>query len=450
MNLFDMNKENVLKKSAPLADRLRPRALDEIYGQEHILGKGKLLRRLILSDKVASIILYGPPGTGKTTIASVIAETTKMHFEKISAVTSGVAEMRKLLSSADDRLSIDNVRTILFIDEIHRFNKGQQDALLPYVERGIIILIGATTENPFYEINRALISRCQIFELKPISDEEMKRILQRAISDRERGFGNLNLEISDEALDYLIMTANGDARAALNALEIAVLSSKSESGTLFIDRDTIAESMQQKFATYDKGGDEHYNTISAFIKSIRGSDPDAALYYFSKMINAGEDPKFIARRLIISASEDIGNADPMGIVVATSAFQGLEVVGMPEAKIILGQAITYLACAPKSNSSYLSVKKAEADYHSYKDLSIPLYLRDPNSSTRRLNKEHVGYKYPHEYPGGYVKQQYLPDEIKNRSYYRPKNIGHESAMLKRLESIHYFEEKEMLEEEDES
>jgi ATPase related to the helicase subunit of the Holliday junction resolvase len=353
---------NVFRKNAPLSDRLRPRKIEDFVGQEHIIGEGKFLTRAIKADRISSMIFYGPPGTGKTTLAMVIANSTKMNFEKISAVTSGVKEIREVINKAEESLKSSNKRTILFIDEIHRFNKAQQDALLPFVEKGIIILIGATTENPYFEINKALLSRMMVIELKPLSRDELNVLLDRALHDKEYGLGNLNIDIADDAIDYLLTVADGDARVLLNSLEIGALSTEPlADGIRHISLDDIKNSIQIKSFKYDKGSDEHYDTISAFIKSMRGSDPDAAVFYLAKMLNAGEDPKFIARRIMIAASEDVGNADPNAIVIATNAFYAVNAIGMPEARIILSQATIYVACAPKSNSSYLAINSALED-----------------------------------------------------------------------------------------
>lgn len=434
MDFFSMQRESEIKKNAPLAERMRPRTIDEYIGQSHIVGEGQPLNRLIRSDRIGSMIFFGPPGTGKTTLATVIANTTEMDFQKISAVTAGVKEIREVIVSAKDRLSFDRVRTILFIDEIHRFNKSQQDALLPHVENGTVILIGATTENPFFEVNKALISRCQIMELKPLKNEELREIVGVALSDRERGLGEYDVTLDDDALDALIIGASGDARIALNSLEIAVLSTDPIAGKIHIDLDAIRGSMQKKVAIYDKGEEEHYNTISAFIKSVRGSDPDAAVYYLARMLAGGEDPLFIARRLCILASEDIGNAEPMGLVIANSCYQACSQIGMPEAQIILSQTTTFLASAPKSNAAYLAIASA-ASYvrdHGYAD--IPAYLKDAHYSGAKKLDRGLTYKYPHDYPNGYVEQQYLPDEVQGAQFYAPKPIGEEEAILLRLQN----------------
>ncbi|SHH29744.1 putative ATPase [Caloranaerobacter azorensis DSM 13643] len=437
MDLFTLNAENILKKQSPLAERMRPRTLEEFVGQEHIIGKGRLLYRAIQADKLTSLILHGPPGTGKTTLARIIANTTKLYFEQINAVTSGIKDIREVIENSKERLGFHNKRTILFIDEIHRFNKSQQDALLPYVENGTIILIGATTENPYFEVNKALLSRSMVFKLEPLTKEQIKVILLRALKDKERGLGNLNIEIKKDALEHIINTANGDSRIALNALELAVLTtSASEDGIIHITLDIVEDCIQKRAVKYDKNGDEHYDTISAFIKSMRGSDPDAALYWLAKMLHAGEDPKFIARRIIICASEDVGNADPNALTVAVAAFKALDFIGMPEGKIPLAQAVTYIAAAPKSNASYLGIKKALADVELI-DGQVPQHLRDFTS--KRLEEEKLNissqYKYPHNYKNSYVSQQYLPNDLIGKKYYVPTENGYEKIIKKRLEDL---------------
>ena len=439
MDLFTYKREKELEKNAPLADRMRPKTLDEIYGQDHILGEGKPLRRLIKSDRISSMIFYGPPGTGKTTLASVIANTTNMKFLKLSAVTSGIKDIRETIKEAEDTLDLESRRSILFIDEIHRFNKSQQDALLPYVENGSIILIGATTENPYFEVNKALISRAQIIQIHPLKDIDLRKIIKRAI-ESEEGFGNLNIDISNEALDYLVIASNGDARSILNALEIAVLSTDPLDGVIKLGKEEIENSVQKKFAIYDKGADEHYNTISAFIKSIRGSDPDAAVFYLAKMLEGGEDIKFIARRMIILASEDIGLADPNAMNVASSCFNSINVIGMPEARIVLAETAIYLSLAKKSNSAYMAIDKAIEYIRNNDTGEIPIYLRDSHySGAKDLGVE--GYKYPHSYKNHYVKQRYLPKEV-NETFYKPNLIGVEEVMYNRLIDIKNRGEKD--------
>lgn len=436
LDLFTMNMENQLKKNAPLADRMRPESLEEFVGQSHILGEGKFLNRSIKADRIYSMIFYGPPGVGKTTLAKIIASSTKMNFEKLSAVMAGVKEIRDVVNKAQENLKLYNKRTILFIDEIHRFNKAQQDALLPYVERGIIILIGATTENPYFEVNKALLSRMMVIPLKPLEDEDIIKLLNRALMDEKRGLGKFKVKIEDEVLDYIAKSSNGDARAALNSLEIAVLSTpQDDDGIINIDMETIKECLLAKYVKYDKTGDEHYDTISAFIKSMRGSDPDATLYWLAKMIEAGEDPKFIARRIIICASEDVGNADPQALSVAVSAFNAVDVIGMPEGRIPLAQAACYVACAPKSNAVYVGIEKALEDVRNKPVGQVPLHLRDASYKGASKLGHGKGYKYPHDYDGSYVNQQYLPDEFVNARYYKPSENGYERKIKEYLNKI---------------
>lgn len=436
MDLFTLNMENQLKKNAPLADRMRPSTIEEFVGQKHILGEGKFLNRAIKADRITSMIFYGPPGTGKTTLAMIIANSTNMNFEKLSAVTSGVKDIREVIHRAEEGLKLYNKRTILFIDEIHRFNKAQQDALLPFVERGIIILIGATTENPYFEVNKALLSRMMVISLKPLGKKDIYDIILNALKDEERGVGKYKVNISDEAIDYLIAISDGDGRIALNSLEIAVLSTPEDNeGIINIDLDTIKECILVKSAKYDKSGDEHYDTISAFIKSMRGSDPDATLYWLAKMINAGEDPKFIARRIIICASEDVGNADPQALMVAVAAFNAVDVIGMPEGRIVLAQAAVYVACAPKSNASYVGINKALEDIRNKPIGKVPGHLKDASYKGAASFGHGKGYKYPHDYKNAYVKQQYLPDEYLDDKYYRPTNNGYEKIIKERLSKL---------------
>ena len=433
MDLFTMSMEEKLKRNAPLADRMRPRNLDEFVGQKHLLGENKFLSRSIKADRITSMILYGPPGTGKTTLAMIIANSTNMRFEKLSAVTSGVKDIREVIERAEESLKLYNKRTILFIDEIHRFNKSQQDALLPFVERGIIILIGATTENPYFEVNKALLSRAMVLVLESLEKDDLIGLINRALEDKERGLGKYNVNLDKEALDYLITVSEGDGRILLNSLEIGVLSTPADSnGIIEINLGKIKDSIQIKTVKYDKGGDEHYDTISAFIKSMRGSDPDATVYWLAKMIKAGEDPKFIARRIIIAASEDVGNADPNAIQVAVSAFNAVNVIGMPEARIPLAQAAIYVATAPKSNKSYMAINKAIDDINNHRIGDVPKHLR----STAYYGAEKLGngkgYKYPHDYDAGFVKQEYLPGEFKNVRYYEPSENGYEKVIKERL------------------
>lgn len=430
-----MNMEEQLNINKPLAARLRPNSLEEFVGQKHLVGKYKPLNRMIKADRLSSMIFYGPPGTGKTTLAYIIAKSTKMNYKELSATSSGVKEIKEVIKQAKENLSIYSIRTLLFIDEIHRFNKTQQDTLLPHVESGLIILIGATTENPYFEVNKALISRSQVLTLKKLEDDDLKLIIENALSDKERGYGNKYIEIDDKALDYLIQTSNGDARSLLNSLEIAVLSSNEKNGKIILDLDTIKNSIIRKAAVYDKSQDEHYNTISAFIKSMRGSDPNAAIYYLAKMLHAGEDIKFIARRIIILASEDIGLADPNAINIANSAFQSIDVVGLPEARIILANAVIYMALAPKSNSAYLAINDAINFVENNTDYEIPIYLRDSHSVGYSEIAKDERYKYPHDFNYGYTNQVYLPKEIVNMKFYNNKNIGYEKNINERLERI---------------
>lgn len=431
MNLFDLNKENILKNRAPLADRLRPTKLDEFVGQKNLVGKNKFLDRIIKSDRISSMLFYGPPGVGKTTLAKIIAKNTNKNFVELSAVTSNLKELREVLKNAEDNLKYDSISTIVFIDEIHRFNKSQQDALLPFVERGIVILIGATTENPYFEVNKALLSRMQVLNLKELSRDDLNKLIDRALSD-EKGLSNYNIDLKDDARDFLIQMSDGDGRTLLNSLEIAVLSTDNTNGVIEITTEVLEDSFQQKIVKYDKNGNEHYDTISAFIKSIRGSDPNAAIYYLAKMLNAGEDIKFIARRLIILASEDIGNANPMAMVVASSCFNNINIVGMPEARIILAQTTTYLASSKKSNAAYISINEALRDIKEEKTGEIPIYLRDKHNPK---NETDIEYKYPHDYKNAFVKQQYLPDEFIDKKYYRPKDIGYEIEIKKYLDNL---------------
>lgn len=411
--MMELFKNESLKE--PLAYRMCPRTLDEYAGQEHILGKGKLLRRAVEADRITSLILYGPPGIGKTALARVIADGTKAHFEWLNAATAGLDDLRKIINTARTRKS-RGVRTILFLDEIHRFNKLQQDALLPDVEEGNITLIAATVENPFFYVNSALLSRSQIFELKPLSDDDILTILQNALKDKERGLGNLNIKIDEDALKHIAKTSDGDARKALSSLEIAAITTSPDKDSIIhITLLTAEESIQKKVVVYDKKGDQHYDTISAFIKSMRGSDPDAAIYYLAKMLYAGEDPRFIVRRIVICASEDVGEADPMALVLATSALKAVEFVGMPEARIPLAQATIYVAKAPKSNACYRAIEAAMEDIGREQTMEVPDHLKDANYPGAKKLGHGEGYKYPHDY-GGYVEQEYLP---KKKKYYNP-------------------------------
>lgn len=436
MDLFEYQAENQLKKESPLAARLRPQTLDEFVGQEHIVGKNTLLYRAIKADKLSSIILYGPPGTGKTTLAKVIANSTKSEFMQINATTAGKKDITDTVERAKTLLGGYGKKSILFIDEIHRFNKTQQDTLLPFVEDGTLVLIGATTENPYFEVNKALVSRSIVFELKHLTIDNIKTILLKALNDREKGLGTYNAVIDEEALDFLANTANGDARVALNAIELAVLTTeRNAEGKIQIDIETAQQCIQKRALNYDKDGDNHYDTISAFIKSMRGSDPDAAVYYLAKMLYAGEDPRFVARRIVICASEDVGNANPMALVVANAAAQAVEYLGMPECRINLSQAASYVACSPKSNSAILAIDNAWEDVKNVQTSGIPNHLRDKHYPGAIKLGHGIGYKYAHDYPNHYVKQQYLPDELTGRKYYELSNNGQEAKLKKWLAYI---------------
>ena len=425
MDLFDYMRESRMKDEAPLASRLRPRTLDEIVGQKHILGKDRLLYRAIRADKLSSVIFYGPPGTGKTTIARVIANTTKADFTQLNATVAGKKDMEAVVAKAKDNLGMYGRKTILFVDEIHRFNKGQQDYLLPFVEDGTLILIGATTENPYFEVNGALLSRSVVFELKPLEKEDILELIRRAVTDPERGMGAYQPEITPEAADFLADISGGDARLALNAIELGVLTTeKGEDGKIHLTLEVISECIQKRTVRYDKTGDNHYDTISAFIKSMRGSDPDAAVYYLAKMIYAGEDERFIARRIMICASEDVGNADPMALTVAVSAAQAVERIGFPESQIILAQAAAYVACAPKSNSSVMAISRAMESVKT-KRTSVPAHLQDAHYGGAGKLGHGIGYKYAHDYPNHYVEQQYLPTELQGERFYEPSDNGYE-------------------------
>lgn len=435
MDLFDYMREKTAVKDSPLASRLRPTQLDEVVGQQHIIGRDKLLYRAIKADKLSSIIFYGPPGTGKTTLAKVIANTTSADFEQINATIAGKKDMEQIVEKAKNNLGMYGKKTILFVDEIHRFNKGQQDYLLPFVEDGTLILIGATTENPYFEVNGALISRSSVFELYPLSVEDVKTLIKRAVYDVEKGMGSYCAEIEEDALEFLADIAGGDARNALNAVELGILTTeRSADGKIHITLDVAQECIQKRVVRYDKTGDNHYDTISAFIKSMRGSDPDAAVYYLAKMLYAGEDIKFIARRMMICASEDVGNADPNALVVAVSASQAVERVGMPEAQIILAQAATYIAGAPKSNAACNAIFSAMDNVKKVKT-TVPVHLQDAHYKGSAKLGHGIGYKYAHDYPEHYVKQQYLPDEIREERFYDPSENGQEKAIKERLERL---------------
>lgn len=436
MDLFEYMRESNKENESPLAMRLRPRTLEEVVGQQHIVGKDKLLYRAIKADKLSSIIFYGPPGTGKTTLAKVIANTTSADFCQVNATVAGKKDMEEVVAKAKDNLGMYARKTILFVDEIHRFNKGQQDYLLPFVEDGTLILIGATTENPYFEVNGALISRSIIFELKPLSKDDIKEILKRAVYDKERGMGSYKADINEEALEFLADISNGDARSALNAIELGILTTdRSEDGKIHIDLKTAEQCIQKRAVRYDKTGDNHYDTISAFIKSMRGSDPDAVSYYLAKMLYAGEDIRFIARRIMICASEDVGNADPNALVVAVSAAQAVERIGMPEARIILSQAALYVACAPKSNAGYMAIDKALELVRTTKTQPVPVHLQDAHYKGSAKLGHGIGYKYAHDYPNHYVKQQYLPDGLEGTTFYEPTDNGYEKCIKEHLDRI---------------
>ena len=436
MDLFEYMRETSKKNDSPLASRLRPTTLEEVVGQKHIIGKDKLLYRAIKADKLSSVIFYGPPGTGKTTLAKVIANTTSCEFTQINATIAGKKDMEEVVKKAKDTLGMYGRKTILFVDEIHRFNKGQQDYLLPFVEDGTLILIGATTENPYFEVNSALISRSIIFQLLPLEKEDIKEILLRAIIDKEKGMGNYNATITDEALEFLSDISNGDARNALNAIELGILTTERNSeGKIVITLEVAEQCIQKRVVRYDKDGDSHYDTISAFIKSMRGSDPNAAIYYLARMLYAGEDIKFIARRIIICASEDVGNADPQALVVATAAAQAVERIGMPEARIILAQAVTYVSTAPKSNAAYLSIDMALDVVKNNKTAPIPSHLQDAHYKGAQNLGHGINYKYAHNYKNHYVKQQYLPNGLEDKIFYEPTENGYEKLIGEHLEKL---------------
>ena len=436
MDLFDYMREQNMQNESPLANRMRPKTLEEVVGQQHIIGKDKLLYRAIRADKLSSVIFYGPPGTGKTTLAKVIAGATKAECVSINATAAGKKDMEAVVEQAKNSLGMYGRRTILFIDEIHRLNKGQQDYLLPFVEDGTIILIGATTENPYFEVNGALLSRSVIFELKSLDKEDIRILLRRAVTDEERGMGAYHAVLEPDAEDFLADISNGDARAALTAIELGVLTTeRSEDGKIHITLDVAQECIQKRAVRYDKMGDQHYDTISAFIKSVRGSDPDAAVYYLARMLYAGEDIRFIARRMMISASEDVGNADPNALNVAVSAALAVERIGMPEARIILAQAATYLASAPKSNASYLAVDRATECMKQTMTAPVPVHLQDAHYKGSEKLGHGLGYLYAHNYPNHYVEQQYLPDALKDEVFYEPTEIGYEKQIKEHLQFL---------------
>lgn len=436
MDLFEYMSEQSKENESPLASRLRPVKLEEVVGQEHIIGKGKLLYRDIKADKLSSVLFYGPPGTGKTTLAKVIANTTSADFLQINATSAGKKDMEEIIKKAKDNAGMYGKKTILFVDEIHRFNKGQQDYLLPFVEDGTVILIGATTENPYFEVNGALLSRSNIFELKPLSTEDIKILLRRAVENEEKGMGSYQAVLEEDALEFLAEISGGDARMALNAIELGVLTTdRSEDGYIHITLDVASECIQKRVVRYDKNGDNHYDTISAFIKSMRGSDPDAAVYYLARMLYAGEDIKFIARRIMICASEDVSNADPMALVVATNAALAVERIGMPEAQIILSQAACYVASAPKSNSAVNAISEAMEMVKTQGMATIPPHLQDAHYKSAGKLGHGTGYKYSHNYPNHYVEQQYLPDELLGHKFYRPSENGYEQNIREYFEKI---------------
>lgn len=436
MDLFDYMRNTNMEKESPLAARIRPATLEEVVGQQHIIGRDKLLYRAIKADKLSSIIFYGPPGTGKTTLAKVIANTTSAEFTQINATAAGKKDMEEVIHKARDVQGMYGKKTILFIDEIHRFNKGQQDYLLPFVEDGTIILIGATTENPYFEVNGALISRSIIFELKPLDIEDIKTLIKRAVYDEEKGMGAYHADIDEDALEFLAELSGGDARHALNAIELGIMTTaRGEDGKIHITQEVAAECIQKRVMRYDKGGDNHYDTISAFIKSMRGSDPDAAVYYLARMLSAGESVTFVARRIMICASEDVGNADPMALVVATNASMAVERVGMPEAQIILSQAASYVACAPKSNAAVTAIADAMDAVEQKGNLPIPPHLQDAHYKGSAKLGRGTGYKYAHEFKNNYVKQQYLPYELNGKEFYKPSGNGYEEKIREHMKRI---------------
>lgn len=433
MDLFDYMRTNTMETESPLASRLRPSTLDEVVGQRHIIGKDKLLYRAIQADKISSIIFYGPPGTGKTTLAKVIANTTSADFKQLNATVAGKKDMEEVVKEAKDSLGMYGKKTILFVDEIHRFNKSQQDYLLPFVEDGTLILIGATTENPYFEVNGALLSRSRIFELESLEKDDIKELVKRAVYDVEKGMGTYDAVIDEDAADFLADVANGDARAALNAVELGILTTnRAADGKIHLDLETAQECIQKRAVRYDKNGDNHYDTISAFIKSMRGSDPDAAVYYLARMLYAGEDIKFIARRIMICASEDVGNADPQALMVAVNASLAVERIGMPEAQLILSQAVIYVASAPKSNACCKAIGEAMSHIRSEKTMPVPVHLQDKHYKGAAKLGHGEGYLYAHDFPNNYVKQQYLPDGMEQVHFYRPSENGYEKKIGEHL------------------
>jgi len=435
-DLFEISARDAMLSEAPLAARMRPTSLEEFVGQEHIIGPGKLLRRAIESGEIGSAIFWGPPGCGKSSLAAIIAKTCKCDFENFSAVTSGVADVRRIIARAKERRRLYGRKTILFVDEIHRFNKAQQDAFLPHIEDGTITLIGATTENPYFEVNSPLISRSRIFRFEQLTNEQVEKVIRAALADEKRGLGKWNVILEDAALHHIVNLANGDARSALNALEMAVMTvPPNAEGKRIITLETAEDAVQHRAIQYDKDGDTHYDVASAFIKSMRGSDPDAALYWLARMIHAGEDPRFIARRLVIQAAEDVGNADPMALVLATAAAHAVEYVGMPEAQIPLAQATIYLACAPKSNASYVGINRALKDVAERRVKPVLVHLRDASYRGASRLGHGIGYKYPHDFPDNWVAQEYLPEGVQSQPYYEPTNNGYEADIKSRLEKL---------------
>ena len=436
MELFEHRRKNLERDEAPLASRIRPRTFQEFVGQEQIVGQGRVLRKAIEADQVPSVILWGPPGSGKTTLAHLIAGVTHSHFEPLSAVTSGVADLRRIVEQAKERRALHAKRTILFVDEIHRFNKAQQDVILPHVENGTITLIGATTENPSFEVISPLLSRCRVFALRQLIDEQVQAIVQRAIGDVERGLGNLNVDLDPDAMEHLVNMANGDARVALNGLETAALAtSPDDDGVRRINLETIEDTLQQRALFYDKAGDQHYDIVSAFIKSVRGSSPDGALYWLGRMIEAGEDPMFIARRLVILAAEDVGLAEPMALPMAVAAQQAVHFIGMPEGSIPLAEATVYLATAPKSNSAYAALNRAMEDVRNNRNEPVPPHLRNAATDLMKQMGYGKGYQYSHDHEGHFVLQDYLPSTVKGRRYYDPSDEGHEKELADRMRSL---------------
>ena len=432
MSLFEHQAQRQMAKNAPLADRMRPRTFDEFVGQEHVVGVDRVLRRAIQADRLPSIILWGPPGSGKTTLARLISGVTQASFQSVSAVTSGVADLRRIVAEARDRLGMHQEKTILFVDEIHRFNKSQQDVILPHVEDGTVTFIGATTENPSFEVNAPLLSRCRVFALQLLTPEEVEKIVQRALSEPQRGLGELDLELEQPALEHLVDMANGDARVALNALETAAFATSGVEDATTIDLETISDALQRRPPLYDKAGEGHYDTISAFIKSVRGSSPDGALYWLARMIESGEDPLFIARRLVILAAEDIGLAQPEALALAVAAQQAVHFLGMPEARIPLAEATVYLATAPKSNSAYMALEQALDDVRKRAGEPVPLHLRNAVTGLMRNMGYGKDYQYAHDHPGHFVEQDFLPPSLKDRRYYQPTEEGTEKEISKRM------------------